>query len=130
MAIELKTGDYFLGCWTLHSPIRNWLAIIVKRDDRWLIQYRFRYFKDDKIGTDSKDERKFFAVSCDGDTPESKVIDNLRTIMATLKAAGFGSQEESVLMQTSDFEKAMELMNTLPSISSSVENMPASAENN
>ena len=64
------------------------------------MQYRFRYFEDQKIGLDSKDRRQFFGFEGPGDDPEEKMIESILLLVAGLKAAGFGDLEEHRLMRS------------------------------
>lgn len=38
----------------------NWIAHISDEEDHYLLTYRFRYYKDDKLGVDSEDEKSWY----------------------------------------------------------------------
>ena len=46
--MEFKEGDYFLGMWFMSNKGGNFMLSVVKRKEKWIGEYRFRYFEDNK----------------------------------------------------------------------------------
>jgi len=81
MSIDLKDGRYYKAFWHFEfdAPRRGNILGAIYSDDperkEWHIDYRFRYYVDDKMGNDSEDEKNWYAGRAVG--PETEVFENV-----------------------------------------------------
>ncbi len=87
MTVELTKGTYILGMWYAEFPSNkgNLMACVTKVDNKWQLQYRFRYYKDDIVGPESNDKKSWYEGGLkDGEIPENKVFDTVETVFKQL----------------------------------------------
>jgi len=115
MSMSLEKDDYILGVWCLAGAKANWLCIVVKRADEWVIQYRFRYFRDDKA-FDSQDKKSFFVARADGEKSESEIIESVDNIVSTMMDKGFGKTLERSMIRSKDMDDFMLAIRSMKSM--------------
>jgi hypothetical protein len=111
--MELKEGDYILGFWVLEAKDMNWLCCVVKRDGKWIGEYRFRYYQDNKT-FHSKDKKSFYRMEIKGDLPEEQVLSGIDTVVESFRPVFKATNYDKVLVQSSDIQKAMFKLAQLP----------------
>lgn len=77
--MDIRQNDYILGVWFISSEDKDWLCTVVKRDGKWVGEYRFRYYADDKV-FDSDDKKSFYTFEAEGDLPEELIKERIDTI--------------------------------------------------
>lgn len=88
--MEIKDTDYIL-CFAIgnSAPKRengktsDFLLSCLKRDNEWLVEYRFRYHKDNKV-FDSEDKKSFYNISLI-DKPEEYIISTLNQFIEVVR---------------------------------------------
>lgn len=73
--MRIGENDYVLGMWVIPSQdnTKDFMLTAVKRDDTWVVEYRFRYYMDKKV-FGSSDRKSVYSFQVEGSAPESKVI--------------------------------------------------------
>ena len=71
--IELNSDCWVYGFWYVDGDDKNWLACLSKRDGSWRLDYRFRYYRDDKAH-DSDDKKSWYTGKMNGDQPVEKIL--------------------------------------------------------
>lgn len=75
MTVELNEKDHIVCIWQADDlDGNNFLMLLRKRDGCYLIDYRFRYRRDEKV-FDSKDEKSFYNCVCKPETTETEVFE-------------------------------------------------------
>ena len=84
--MEIREDDYILGFWFAEAENGdNWLMLLLRRGEKYIGQYRFRYKKDDKV-FDSKDEKSFYSFSAKTkDIAEGEMIKKINQIFEIVK---------------------------------------------
>lgn len=83
--MEIKDNDYIVGMWFAEAKNGdNWQLTLLKRDNKWLGEYRFRYKVDEKV-FDSKDKKSFYSFTIDGKMKEKEVIAKLNKLFELIK---------------------------------------------
>lgn len=112
--MELKESDYILGYWFASDHEDNcWYKMIIKRGDKWLGQYTFRYNKEEKGEKDpfsGKDEKSIYQLSIDGDVKEDEVINIVNKLWNIIKVK-YNGMSDMFLVQ-GDISKFLEIAKT------------------
>lgn len=75
--MEMREDDYILGIWFISWETGDWMLTAIKRDNKWLGEFRFRYCSDEsKALFDGKDRKSFYTLSI-----EDKSEDEVRTVL-------------------------------------------------
>lgn len=83
--MEFKKDDYILAYWFAADKDGNdWMITVIKRDNEWIAEYRFRYRKDEKI-FGSKDEKNYYSFKIPASEPENLVIEKINKIFEIIK---------------------------------------------
>ena len=87
MTIRLDENDHVVCFWLADSlEDDNFLMLLRLRDGRYVVDYRFRYKRDD-VAFDSKDEKHFFqATFNDPDVTEAKVVETCQEMFLVICA--------------------------------------------
>lgn len=91
MTIEIKPENYYSGLWRADLCPPNaegdFLATLWKdtKDDRWHLQYRFRYYNDDAV-FDSKDKKCWYELISKDGAPEAE--QEMKAVMDALLEKG------------------------------------------
>ena len=99
MTVELKKGTYVLGMWYAEMPYHkgNLMACITKdkaEGAKWVLKYRLRYYKDDIVGLDSHDEKKWWGAERDGSASELEIFDSSDAVFAEMHKSGHIERHE------------------------------------
>ncbi len=83
MSLELHDEDYVVGIW--EAPLQgtrpgNWMMTLYRTPTEWRFHYRFRYFMDDKLFHESKDERSEYAGKGIKEELEEVMVEKMHTI--------------------------------------------------
>ena len=62
MPLELKADMWVYGIWYVQGKDCDWMGSLSKQDDKVVLEYRFRYYKDDRA-FDSKDTKNWYTGS-------------------------------------------------------------------
>lgn len=83
--LELKGEDFIYGFWFGENKESNYMGILLTRDGKYHLLYRFRYFEDTKI-YDSKDRRSAYHAICgEASTPIKELMPKIELIMTTIR---------------------------------------------
>jgi len=83
--MEFTVDDYILGMWFAEAPNGdNWQMTIIKRDGKWLGEYRFRYKKDDKVWH-SNDRKSFYNFKIPEEETEEEVLKKMEVFFDVIK---------------------------------------------
>ena len=109
--MELKENDYIVGVWFLHNEISDIMITLIKREEKWLLSVRLRFYRDDKVWG-SEDKKKFFTLPVPSCLTEEKVIEDVK-ILAEAAEREFNYKIEYLEIK-GDFNKFMFLMAEQP----------------
>lgn len=83
--MEILKGDYIVGMWFAEKKDNcNFQMTILKRNGKWLGEYRFRYYVDHQV-FDSTDKKSWYTVTPPDNTTEEKVIEIGNEMLERLK---------------------------------------------
>lgn len=88
MSVQLGENDYFVCFWNCEIPDEVNFLMILLRNTQWVIQYRFRYIKDNKI-FGSADKRNFYKATVSLNMPLEEVLKACDAIWHELVKKGF-----------------------------------------
>lgn len=100
----VEVTDKLVGIWFLRlTDDSNWLCSLteIEPDQRYRINYRFRYQKDDKV-FDSADEKRAYKVEVTG--TRTYVLATVRFIASEMKKAGAEDEIDELLMENRDVD--------------------------
>ncbi|GEM_PF-6976407 len=106
----LLKGDYVLGVWHSETEGLDFLASVVKRGNKWLGEFRWRYIVDNNIFENSKDIKKFKRFETD-DRPG--IEQELKEDISELVFSGLGFKDfknKQYLEIKGDAEKCLFMM--------------------
>ncbi|MEE8598501.1 MAG: hypothetical protein V3S69_03130 [Dehalococcoidales bacterium] len=95
-----------IGIWQVELPWGNWLAHVYTTEDKCILQYRFRYYRDDIIGTDSKDEKNWYEMTTRKDELDH-VLEKTRELVSMM-AKGFDTEVYELLMEDQGLDKFLD----------------------
>lgn len=104
--MEFHTGDYILGMWFMQNKEGNFMLSVVKRNEEWIGEYRFRYFVDKKT-FGSKDKKSFYSMKLKGNQKESEIIKTMDKIMNGFCESYKPDTTDKILIQSTDINKFM-----------------------
>jgi len=96
----LKLDENVVGIWYVQLPEGDWLASVFMEDDKPCLEYRFRYYVDDK-SFDSADEKNWYRMQPTGPADLNKLVETVRVI-AGLTAARGKSEVYELMMENFD----------------------------
>jgi predicted RNase H-like HicB family nuclease len=104
--MEFKDGDYILGIWFMSNKGGNFILSVVKRNEKWIGEYRFRYFRDNKT-FGSKDKKSFYSMELHEGSTEQEIMTGIDEVIE-----GFGKSYQpdvvdKILIQSTDMNKLM-----------------------
>lgn len=105
--MQFEPGDFIVGFWILaQAGLRDVLFFARRpaKEWRWEVQWRFRYYEDDKA-FDSKDKKSFYGATLDGSTPVEKVLEFVEDAIGVLTLTGFGDTLSAYPILSDDPEK-------------------------
>lgn len=76
--MELLEDDYILGYWFASDKDDNcWYQMIIKRDDKWMGQYTFRYNEsaDNDDPFSGKDRKNIYSMKIKNEMTEDEIIE-------------------------------------------------------
>ncbi len=114
MTIELTENT--LGIWAVSiSDECDWLGAVWREGDDYVLEYRFRYYVDDKT-FDSKDRKNWYRTVITGGQPEDKVVGVMRE-MARMLWSESGGKRYELMMDGGGIVRMMEDLAKWPMIS-------------
>jgi hypothetical protein len=99
--MELLENDYILGYWFASDKKDNcWYKIIIKRENKWLGQYTFRYNKSEEHDDphSGKDEKNIYNFYADGNEKECEMIEKANSVWTVIKLR-FNDYSDMFLVQ-------------------------------
>ena len=111
--MNLTDKDYILGYWFADDDDGDcWYMMIIKRDDKWLGQYTFRYHQEEGRFNpfSGKDKKNVYSLSFPGKLSEVEVLDSASEVFrfVTIKYNHFS---DHFLVQ-GNIEKFMKISKT------------------
>lgn len=83
--MKLEQDDHIIGVWVAQDKVHNnFLMMLLRRDDQYICNYRFRYVRDDKI-FDCNDERSCYGVTISATESKTEVLSKLHSIFDVIK---------------------------------------------
>jgi hypothetical protein len=105
--------DNFVGMWHVKLSGGNFLQTLIRTlSGEMVIDYRFRYYNDDKIGSDSSDERRFYRAIKPGATQE-ELLQICRQLAAMI-AEDAETAVCEIVMDETGFDGVFAKMKSLP----------------
>jgi len=92
---------YMHGIWYVHSRDNSgdWLAQLGKAGGKWVLQYRFRYYADDKsVGSEDKKNWVEARAEDDSDASRDKMLGALKVLLPLIEVR-YGVRHEFVDLQ-------------------------------
>ena len=113
MSFQLRENDYIVCFWHCEIPDDIDFLMILIRNTRWVIQYRFRYIKDSKIWG-STDKKSFYKGTAPLSTSLEKMLKACDTIWHILIKKGF----QKAIRQTinGDMDKFTKVLKKYPDL--------------
>ena len=117
MTIEIT--ENLVGMWQFAFDGGDFMGGVTEQDDgSFFLQYRFRYYKDDKIGLESEDDKHWYEGTLHAATREH-AVNEVRSVMEKLKKAGMllaGEEIEviEILMRGGDVEAFVQELTDQP----------------
>jgi len=104
-----------VGIWFVQiNQSTDWLLTVNKNDEEFTIEYRFRYYMDDKLGDDSDDVKNWYSGTVDRSKQTiEEVIEMTRKMMGFLVETSGGEGTE-LLMEDEDLDKFIAEFKALP----------------
>lgn len=78
--VDITEHGYYVAMWFLSGPGQDMLGVIHRPEGATELRfdYRFRYYRDQKIW-ETNDDKRFYAVTFDPDTTDDAAIEIVRT---------------------------------------------------
>lgn len=121
--MAMKLDDSVIAMWQIELRLKqedvvcdgNWMAILSKEADRFVLQYRFRWYQDDKIGAESQDKRNFYLVKMNPEiTDPLEAIKHAREIYDLTRSKMESCHSWELLRGERSWDEYIELMGTMP----------------
>ena len=78
--MEFKDNDHILGIWYIEDKKKNVLITVIKRNDKWLGEVRFRYYIDSKAFK-SNDKKSFYSFTLSSHLSNEEIKTSMETIV-------------------------------------------------
>lgn len=110
--MELKPDDYILAYWMASdNENNNWYMMVWKSDDKWNVEYTFRYCKDDNDDPWSgKDEKSVYNFYLNGEKKEETILETMNNLFGVIKLK-YNAFNDFFLVQ-GDFDKFKKIAST------------------
>ena len=119
--IEIKEGRYFACYWFFSGHCFDWLCALYRDlpDGEWTVQYRFRYYVDEKTH-DSDDEKSWWSARFPGTAVEEmdveakvqKLAEQVRAVR--IHVAGPCSDLQTVALHSSSVDECFTILARQP----------------
>jgi hypothetical protein len=131
--MTIQITEKLVGMWQFEFGNGNFLGAVEDTEKGFKVIYRFRYYRDDKIGIESEDEKHWYeGIITDAKTRE-QAIHSMRDMLAMLnKSHQILYPEEDpmdvseILMKDGDVEKFIQELSNLDSTHIAEEDIPNS----
>lgn len=119
--IEIREGRYFVRWWFFSGDRFDWLCALYRDmpDGEWTVQYRFRYYVDDKVN-DSDDQKSWWSAVFPGATIDEAVVESkVQMFTEQVRALrihthGPCCEMQSVALRSSSVQKCFEILARQP----------------
>lgn len=111
--IEIKEGNYYVGIWFIGGQEKDWMLCLYREGDEWKIQYRWRYYKDQKA-FGSKDEKSWYGFNVSVSSRTEKEMMGKIDVIAKKLAEDMKSPLEIVMIQSGDIEFVTKVLTAQP----------------
>jgi len=121
MSFEIRSGRYYAAFWIVEAQDGSGnVNAAVWRDlpnGPWHMQYRFRYYVDNKAH-DSKDRRSWFIGQARGEQTEEQAVANGDKLVCALIECGYARRQDVTCLRlsTDDPKKIAEALTSQPSM--------------
>lgn len=114
----ISVTDATVGLWQFEIPERirlgNFFGALNKTPDgSWDFTYRFRWYVDDLVGSESKDEKSWYRLTIKASMPEAEVVSTIRKVVNTANAIA-GSEIAEIMSEGRGAEYLMNKMASMP----------------
>lgn len=92
--------NYYYGMWFVGNHEADWFAKLFKRDGKWILAYRFRYYDGKKPGAFNDDSKNNYAFSTKDDSPEelARMLGTIANLQPLMQFR-FGSEVDFVKIE-------------------------------
>jgi len=116
--MTIALTENVLGIWFVNlTEDSDWMCALTDADDKWLIEYRFRYYCDDSGDAfDTDDEKNWYTATLDkADTSRETVLRKQTLVYKALRdMAGTTDGNYELLRSDKTYEDFMEEFMELP----------------
>ncbi len=113
MGFEFNEKSYISQFWVAADyNDNNFLMFLHKGEEKWIVDYRFRYVKDDKIWN-SSDEKSFYRFGAPLTYSEDEMLEKLNQMFELISCRYQRAFSQQV---RGGFDKCMEMMKRYPEI--------------
>jgi hypothetical protein len=111
--IVARDGLYVSKVWYLSfSPAGDWLAC-ARQDDEggWILIYRFRYYRDERTDSKSKDVKNFYVAQI---KDEAQAVDAGNKMASIIQGQYPNCTVEEIIIKSDNMDKVMAAMERQP----------------
>jgi hypothetical protein len=115
--VSIELSENTIGIWAVNlRDESDWIGAVWRDGDNWIMEYRFRYYVDDKT-FDSEDVKNWYTHKIPVDKyTEDEVISAMRMCVELLWKASGGKRYE-IMMTSAGLDQMMADMKKWPMIS-------------
>jgi len=115
--MSLELSEKTVGIWAVDMMNgSDFLGAVWRESDNYVIEYRFRYYEDDKV-FDSEDKKNWYRAEIPTDrASEEELIDAMKVVVEALWKKSGGKRYE-ILMGSGGVEEMTSALKKWPSIS-------------
>lgn len=121
--MAMKLDDSVVAMWQIELRLKaedvavegNWVAILSKDDKGYVLDFRYRWYRDDEIGQDSKDTRHFYQARMGAEiTDDDAAVRHAREVYDFTRKKSESSHSWELVRGKRTMDEFMELMATMP----------------
>lgn len=122
--MTMKLDDSVIAMWQIEMRLKgddgvttdgNWMAILSKQPDGFALNFRYRWYRDDKVGVESQDTRHFYVAKMNpAITDPGEAIKQAREVYEFTRSKTHSSHSWELLRGERSLDAFMELMGTMP----------------
>lgn len=115
--MSLELGEGTLGMWYVCLTDGNWLAHLARTEPgQYELTYRFRWYRDERIGGDSKDVRHFYRGALKSVAIDTAALHLTREIFEIVKSLPIAKASWELLRGARSIEEFTHLLTGMPDI--------------
>lgn len=117
--MTFQLDDRVLAIWCFELSGGNWMAFLYKEPAGYVMEYRFRWYRDDKVH-DSKDKRNWYRMAfnlLDLPKGDEEAVKHGREVYEFLKTETKSSAGWELIRGARSSDEFIEMLRTMPGVS-------------